>query len=155
MPSAENLDLIPYRSLRDAPGLNASAGMVESEGIPWARYIEALKRHLLLIVAIVLAGSALGFAATRAVVPVYDAQSTVWIAAGLAPQSGPIGPQQLLPPGSWIELLRSHSIVEPVVSQLRLNVHYKPADSLLFAGFESLPSLRPGAYVLQSVSGER
>jgi capsular exopolysaccharide synthesis family protein len=103
------------------------------------------------MLAIVAAGSALGLLAARRVEPVYDVQSTVWIASGVAPQSGPIRPQQLLPPTSWIELLRSYAIIDPVVRKLRLNVLYSvPADSIFFTGFESLPSVRPGAYLLKT-----
>jgi succinoglycan biosynthesis transport protein ExoP len=136
--------------------LPGSASALESEGIPWARYIDALKRHALLIVAIVAAGSALGMFVARRVQPVYDVQSTVWIAAVASSQSGPIRPQQLLPATSWIELLRSYAIIDPVVRKLRLNIAYRqPGDSIFFGGFESLPSLRPGAYVLKIGSDGR
>jgi succinoglycan biosynthesis transport protein ExoP len=145
----ENTHLVPYGAYAPPPLFQPpSTGIEESEGIPWARYIEALRRHALLILAIVAVGTSLGLFAVRRVQPVYDVQSTVWIASGLSPQSGPIRPQQLLPATSWIELLRSYSIVEPVVRKLRLNIHHKPADSVFFSGFESLPSLRPGSYVL-------
>lgn len=128
----------------------------ETEGVPWARYIDALKRHALVILAILASGSALGLFVAQRVEPVYNVQSTVWIASGVAPQSGPIRPQQLLPPASWIELLRSYAIVDPVVRKLRLNVFYRePADSNFFAGFESSQSVRPGAYLLKTESGGR
>ena len=130
--------------------------LFEPEGVPWGRYIEALKRHALLILAIVLLGSGIGIFAARRVQPVYDVQSTVWIASGSSQQSGPIRPQQLLPATSWIELLRSYSIIDPVVKNLRLNVGYKlPGDSIFFSRFESLPSLRPGSYLLKSEPGGR
>jgi capsular exopolysaccharide synthesis family protein len=52
--------------------------------------------------------------------------------------------------------LRSYAIVDPVVRKLRLNVTYRqPGDSIFFGAFESLPSLRPGAYVLKIESGGR
>src|SRR5450759_5205839 len=119
VPSGENVEVIPYRGSPGAWGLHGALAGAETEGIPWARYIDALKRHALLILAIVAAGSALGRVAARRVQPVYDVPSTVWIASGVAPQSGPIRPQQLLPPASWIELLRSYAIVDPVVHKLR------------------------------------
>jgi len=128
------------------PGVSVSPG--EPEGIPWARYIDALRRHALLIVAIVIGGTVLGKLAARRAEPSYDVQATVWIASGYNAQSGPIRPQQLLPSTSWVELLRSYSIVDAVVRKLRLNVHYTSADSVLFANFESQPNLQPGAYVL-------
>jgi len=152
-PSGENLELAPYgRPL----GPSGWPGLPESEGIPWARHIDALKRHVLLIIGIAAAGSALGLLAARRVQPVYEVQSKIWIAAGAAPQGGPARPQQLLPATSWNELLRSFAIVDPVVRKLRLNVRYKqPADSIFFTTFESLPSLRPGAYLLRTEPGGR
>ena len=150
------MDPIPYSAASFGPPELGGSGSPEDEGVPWERYIEALKRHALLIVAIVMAGSALGVIAARRVAPIYDVQSTVWIASGTPQQSGPIGPQQLLPPASWIELLRSYSIIDPVVRKLRLNVHYIPkADSVFFTEFESRPSLRTGAYLLKAESGGR
>jgi capsular exopolysaccharide synthesis family protein len=128
----------------------------EPEGIPWARYIDALKRHTLVIIAIVATGSAIGMFFARRVAPIYDVQSTVWIASGVPSQSGPIRPQQLLPATSWVELLRSFAIIDPVVRNLRLNIYYAaPGDSVFFSGFESLPSLRPGGYVLSTEPGGR
>ena len=153
IPSGENAELIARGAPYGPSGMYGPLAAAEPEGVPWARYIDALKRHALLILAIVIAGSALGLLAARRVQAVYDVQSTVWIASGVSPQSGPIRPQQLLPPTSWIELLRSYSVIEPVVRKLKLNVHYKQADSAFFAGFEVLPSLRPGAYVLKAESG--
>lgn len=133
-----------------------SAAPAEPEGVPWARYFDALKRHSLLIVALILAGSLAGMFAARRVKPVYDVQATVWITPSLSQQSGPIRAQQLLPPTSWVELLRSYAIIDPVVHDLRLNVNYtQPADSILFKDFESRPNLHPGAYTLKIEQGQR
>lgn len=152
-PSGENLELAPYgRPL----GPSGWPGLPESEGIPWARHIDALKRHVVLILGIAATGSALGLLVARRVQPVYEVQSKIWIAAAASPQGGPARPQQLLPATSWNELLRSYAIVDPVVRKLRLNVRYKqPADSIFFTTFESLPSLRPGAYLLRTEPGGR
>ena len=156
-PSGENVELVPYGS--PAPwGMHDTSPASEPEGVPWARYIDALKRHTLVIIAIVVTGSAIGMFFARRVAPIYDAQSTVWIASGAAgsSQSGPIRPQELLPTASWVELLRSFAIIDPVVRNLRLNIYYAaPGDSVFFSGFESLPSLRPGTYVLSTQSGGR
>jgi capsular exopolysaccharide synthesis family protein len=97
-----------------------------------------------------------GLFAARRVKPEYDVQATVWITPELSQQSGPIRAQQLLPPTSWVELLRSFAIIDPVVHDLRLNVSYEqPRDSVLFKNFESLPTLRPGGYVLKIENGRR
>jgi capsular exopolysaccharide synthesis family protein len=152
-PSGENLELAPYgRSL----GPSGWPGAPESEGVAWTRYIDALKRHVLLILGVAVAGSALGLFLARRVQPVYEAQAKIWIDPGGSPQSGPIRTQQLLPATSWNELLRSYAIVDPVVRKLRLNIGYRqPADSRLFSNFESLPALRPGTYVLEIDSAGR
>jgi succinoglycan biosynthesis transport protein ExoP len=122
----------------------------ESEPIPWSRYIDALKRHALLMLAIMLIGSALGLFAARRVKPEYNVEATLWINPGSGQESGPIRGQQLLPQTSWVELLRSFAIIEPVVRKLRLNVSYKqPWDSVFFRDFESRADLRPGSYVLK------
>ena len=156
VPPGENVELASYGAPPGAWGVRGDTPPPENAGVPWGRYIDALKRHALVIVLIVVAGSALGLFAARRVQPVYDVQATVWIASGLSPQSGPIRPQQLLPPTSWVELLRSYAIIDPVVRKLRLNIVYKqPGDSIFFSGFESLPSLRPGAYLLKTEPGGR
>ena len=119
------------------------------DGVPWGRYYQALRRHALLILVLVIVGSALGLFAAKRVRPVYDAQATIWINTGNAQQGGPIRGQQFFAPTSWLELLRSFAIIDPVVRNLRLNVWYnQPRDSILFRNFESKPALRPGVYVL-------
>jgi polysaccharide biosynthesis transport protein len=138
------------------PGFASAPFGGEPEGVPWARYIEAFKRHIILILAIVGIGTALGLYAARRVKPVYDVQATVWIAAGVSQQTGPIRPQQLLPATSWVELLRSYAIIEPVVRTRHLNLFYKqPSDSLFFRDFVSLPTLRSGSYTLTVDSKQR
>lgn len=149
--AARQVALTPYGQ---PPGRPDWSNAVEGEGIPWERYIDALKRHVLLIIAIVIAGSALGLGVARQTHPIYEAQSKIWIDPGGAPTSGPIRGEQLLPATSWNELLRSNAVVEPVVRKLRLNVSYlSPGDSILFTDFESRESLRPGAYVLKTAPG--
>lgn len=122
----------------------------EPEGVPWTRYLDVVKRHALFIIAVTVVGSGVGYLASKRVKPVYEAQATVWINGSTAQQAGPIRAQQLLPSQSWVELLRSFAIVDPVIRELRLNVTPKIAsDSVLFRGFESTDKLRSGAYVLK------
>ena len=111
--SGDHVNGMPYSSPSASPMLLGSTSAEDSEGVPWARYIDALKRHVLVIIAIVAAGSVVGMFAARRVHPVYDVQSTVWIAPGASSQTGPIRPAQLLPATSWVELLRSYAIIDP------------------------------------------
>jgi succinoglycan biosynthesis transport protein ExoP len=149
----ETVALLPYGRPPNPPDWPPH---YESDGIPWARYIDTLKRHALLILGIAISGSALGLLAARQVQPVYEAQSKIWIDPGGSPQSGPIRTQQLLPSTAWNELLRSYAIVDEVVHKLRLNVTYKQsADSVVFSSFESFASVRPGTYTLKIEPGRR
>ena len=123
--------------------------ITEPEGIKWGRYLEVLKRHWFMIIAIIVTGTVLGYFASKRVKPVYQAQATLWISATSAQPTGPIRVPQFLPNASWLELLQSFAIVEPVVRRLHLNAGPKnPSDSVLFRDFESGPNLHPGAYVL-------
>jgi len=127
-------------------------GFAEPEGIPWSRYIDAIWRHSPLILMVALLGSGVGLYAARWVTPVYDADATIWIntTPNGAQQAGPIRQQQLLSSASWVELLRSFAIVDPIVRELKLNISYKqPSDSVLFRNFDWTPSARSGAYALK------
>lgn len=133
-------------------GQSRSNGWSEPDGIPWLRYLDAIKRHMLLIIGVTAVGSALGFVLVKRVKPLYEVQATVWINTerpGNA-QTGPIRLQRQIPSASWVELVRSYALVDPVVDQLRLNISYtQPKDSVFFRSFESLPTLRPGSYTLK------
>lgn len=119
-------------------------------GIPVARMLDVLRRHALLIVLLTVAGSALGLVAAKRVRPVFEAQTTVWISGANTQQAGPIRAQELLPNSSWIALLRSFAIVDPVVASLHLNVNPRlPADSALFDDFQTTARVVPGAYTLR------
>jgi len=128
-------------------------GLSESEGIQWSRYIDAIWRHSLLILALALLGSLVGLYAARRVKLSYDADATIWI--NTTPngtqqnQTGPIRQPQLLTSASWVELLRSFAVVDPVVRDLKLNVSYTPTDSALFASFAWTPATRSGGYELK------
>jgi succinoglycan biosynthesis transport protein ExoP len=125
------------------------AGQLPPEGVNWQRYFDALKRHSLLIILFVAAGTAVGYRAALRVRPVFETQATVWINSPRAGQPNTPGSQQLLGQNSWVELLRSFAVVDVVVDRLNLNVFYRqPSDSNVFRGFISGPSLRPGGYVL-------
>jgi capsular exopolysaccharide synthesis family protein len=132
-------------------GPAAMNGSSEPEGIQWSRYFDAIRRHALLILAIAIVGSVVGLYAAKRVRPLYDANATIWIntTPNGAQLTGPIRQPQLLQSVSWVELLRSFAIVDPIVRDLKLNVTYaRPADSALFSSFQWTPATRSGAYTL-------
>src|SRR5437868_1750704 len=138
-------------------GLARANGSLEPEGVPWSRYVDAIRRRSILILVVTLTGSLIGFFVTRLLIkPLYNAEATVWINAtpnSAQNQTGPSGPirqQQLLSSYSWVELLRSFAVVDPVVRDLKLNINYKQSrDSVLFRDFDWTPSARSGSYKLK------
>lgn len=123
----------------------------EPGGVPWSRYVDVLRRNALLICAITGVGIAAGAVASRRVGAVYEAQATIWINESSSQQSGPMRAEQLLPSASYVDLLRSFAIIDPVVQRLKLNVFYKtPADSALFRDLSLAASFHPGTYVLRA-----
>ena len=119
--------------------------------ISWSRYFAALRRYKWLIVAILVVGTALGFGVTRMLAPVYEVHSTLWISTETRAEerATPIRAGEAPRETSWPELLTSFAILEGVVRQMSLNVTpAEPADTTLFAGFDTDERFRPGAYEL-------
>lgn len=129
----------------------------EPDSIHWSRYIDALRRNWFLIVAVAALGSAAGFLATRRIEPVYEARASIWInAAGSGiQQTSPIRQPQLFNSVSWAELIKSFSIVDPIVRDLRLNINFPSADSAAFRTFVWQPGTAAGSYSLTVDSARR
>lgn len=123
---------------------------VEEPGIPWGRYLSALRRYKWLILGIAVVGTGIGFAVTRMTVPEYQAQGTIWIADRETDTHGPVQGDELLGAGAWADLLKSSTIMDRVVE--RMGLYLWPAnvaDSAVFAGFQPGPGFRSGAYELR------
>ena len=128
------------------------AGSEPEKGVPWARYIAALKRYRWLIVAITVVGTGLGFVATRLIHPTYDVDATIWISreTNEGRSAGPIRSAELLNNLSWPELATSFAILDKVARKERL--YLLPAsrgDSTLFQSFSLAEKFRPGEYTLE------
>lgn len=104
------------------------------------------------MLAIIVAGTALGVVATRFTSPLYDVQATIWISQPETRQAndrGPIEAEELLNPTAWIELFKSFAVVDSVVTKLGLyRALETPGDSVAFAGFALAERFRPGSYRL-------
>src|SRR5687768_3098966 len=87
----------PYREAVPST-VGPAFGSDETKGIPWARYISALKRFKWLIVGITLAGTGLGVVATRFLRPTYEVDATIWISmeTNEGRNAGPIRSAELL-----------------------------------------------------------
>ena len=128
-------------------------GAGEDGGFPWARYVAALRRYKWSMLAIVIAGTALGVAATRLLDPVYEVQGTIWISTEdggpRREERGPIRAEELLNSTAWIELFRSFAVLDAVVRKMSLNLTpASEADAGAFAGFAVAERFAPGQYTL-------
>ena len=123
-----------------------------SEGLPWERYIAAIRRFKWLIAAVVIAGTAGGALVTKFIAPVYAVNAKVWVASESPERAdrGPIRAAELLSSASWTELLRSGRVLDPVVRKLQLYLLPESrGDSLLYASFSPGDRMRPGQYELR------
>jgi tyrosine-protein kinase Etk/Wzc len=118
-------------------------------GLDWRRYLAALFRYKWLVMAIVVVGSGLGFAASRVVSPIYEAQANIWVPTAPG-EEAPIQPEQLFTNVGWVELIKTSFVVlDDVVRDLRLYVQpAAPVDSAAFTTFGLAGSFRPGDYTL-------
>jgi polysaccharide biosynthesis transport protein len=125
---------------------------------PLLRHVDAVLRRKWLILVLTIVGTGAGVAASFMVPPRYQSQATVWIEGGARPRTagdgGPIRPAELLQSYAWIELLKSYTVLEPVVVERKLFLDPKdPADLSYFDSFRPTAALRPGAYQLAMGGG--
>lgn len=120
------------------------------------RSLAAIKRYKWLVLSVVAVGSAAGVTLTRFVEPKYDVSASIWIAAtpGRNGQLGPVAAPGLVNSDvAWMELARSFSVLDKVVSKLALYVYPDVAgDTLVVRDLYPSDSLQPGPYQL-SING--
>jgi len=125
------------------------------EGPDWHRAWSAIRRHTTLVLAIVAVGIVGSVGAAKHWRPTYRATTTISISSqnevqGRNAQLGPIRQDPLLQWESWIDLLRSYAILDPVVQSLNLNVSpNSPEDSVWFRGFTTGDNVRADRYTLK------
>jgi hypothetical protein len=94
----------------------------EEESLDWRRYVYALVRFKwLFLVALLVAGGA-SYWVWQTTPVEYRANGTLWIEGerGLLGGSGPIASDVLLVNNAWIQLLKSHTVLDSVVVDRRL-----------------------------------
>ena len=117
------------------------------------RILSSVLRYRWAVFAVLLVGTAAGYAASRTVAPQYRAMATVWIEGssrqGEGRQGGPIRPEKLLDSFGWIDLLKSFVVLDEVVRRERLYLTLEdPADSALFKDLQLADRFAPGKYTL-------
>ena len=119
--------------------------------------MRAVSRYKVLLAGITVVGTLAGLGASRLLKPVYQARATIWIqvtdrdADRAQGQQGPIQSAQLLgTPGGWLDLIRSHVVLDDVVRDARLYLTVKlPADTQALATLSAPGEVRPGTYRLE------
>ncbi len=118
-------------------------------GIPWERFIAAIKRYKWLVLAVALIGTTLSVLASRFVKPSYTVTSTIYIEEP-SQRAGPIRAEELLTSVQWVELLRTNAVLDSVVQRQQLFISTaKAKDSLLVHGFSLAQKFRPGSYTVE------
>jgi hypothetical protein len=113
-------------------------------GIPWERFIAAIKRYRWLVIAVALVGTVLSVLGSRFVRPEYTVTSTIYIETP-TDRNGPIRAAELLESVQWVELLKTNAVLDSVVQRQALFVTPARAkDSVLLKGFGLAPRFRPG-----------
>ena len=123
------------------------------KGLEWQRYLSVVLRFRWWIIAAAVLGTFAGGAASRVIVPGYQAQATIWIqssdARGGPDRGQPIGANQLLGASAWMDLLRSYVVLDEVVRDERLYLQARPRDQAVFEGFTVADEFHSGQYRLR------
>src|SRR5258705_10059652 len=122
----------------------------------WGRVLAAARRYKVVLAAITIAGTIAGFGASRFLKPTYQARATIWIqgadrdADRARGEQGPIQSEKLIgTPGGWLDLIRSHAVLDDVVREARLYLTIKsPADTTALTTLTAPGEVRPGKYRL-------
>jgi len=122
----------------------------EGGGIPWRRYLSALRRYKWLMLLVIVLGTGGSVLATRFMKPEYTVQATIWIESP-QPHGGPVRADAVVEGANWVELLTTYTVLDSVVARERLYLSFDdPKDSVLFTNFKLKERFRPGSYVLQT-----
>src|SRR5213596_3584804 len=141
--------LVPFQT-----GLPAPAPAPMSD---WAHVFAAARRYKVLVASVTVVGAFAGLVIGKFLKTVYQAQATIWIQAANqdrdrgAGDQGPIQSAQLLgTSGGWLDLIRSHVVLNDVVRQARLYLAPQSlADSAALATLTVPGEVRPGTYRLE------
>jgi len=119
-------------------------------GIPWERFIAAIKRYRWLVIAVALVGTVLSVLGSRFVKPSYTVTSTIYIETP-TDRNGPIRAAELLESVQWVELLKTNAVLDSVVQRQALFVTpARSRDSAILKGFALAPRFRPGPPIAAS-----
>src|SRR2546422_257371 len=157
-PTADPEQSAPDRRLVLAAATAARLAPRRDEAPPpedWRRVVTAIRTYRWLVIAVTGVGTLAGIIGARFLKPTYQARATVWLEipdpSAHERDQGPFQSGQLLGKATgWLDLLRSHVVLDDVVRQWRL--YLKPqsaADSAALATLAVSGDVRPGRYRLE------
>ena len=151
IPPDQGPSQVGVEAYSDVGGLGALAAAppLPEPGIPWGRYVSALRRYKYLMIGVVILGSAGSVIATRFLTPLYKATATIYIEPP-PDDAGPIRAAELLRSFGWLELLTTGVVLDSVAVSEKL--YLTPAnekDSPIFAGFSLADKIVTGDYKLE------
>ena len=126
---------------------------------PQAASVKALIASMLRYRALIIVGALLGaggaYIAWNMYVPMYTASGTIWVQGDNDEANlGPVQTGELLPAQSWMDLLQSFALLEPVVLEQGLYVEPLLAEDIpLFEQIEVVGDIDPGNYQLSVEEG--
>lgn len=118
-------------------------------GVPWGRYVSALRRYKWLMLAVIILGTAASLVATRFLKPEYKATATIYIEPP-PDDAGPIRAAELLRSFGWLELLTTGVVLDSVAISQRLYLTpTNEKDSTAFGDFALGDKYVTGNYTLK------
>ena len=115
---------------------------------PWSRLFATIKRSKWLVIGVTVLGTATTVIATHFLRSTYVARAVLWVEVPDPRSLNPISAGMLGVSG-WVELLRSHAVLDDVVREQRLNVLAQSKEGEAVLGTLTLgPTFEPGSYRL-------
>ncbi|NNF13892.1 MAG: polysaccharide biosynthesis tyrosine autokinase [Gemmatimonadetes bacterium] len=120
----------------------------EMEGLDWRRYVHSLVRYKWLIVVALLLGAGASYWVYQTTPVEYRAQGTLWIEDD-GGRFQPLQQDGAFESTSWIELLRSFSVLDSVVVEQRMHISAPREHGTHFASLKITDRLEAGAFELR------
>ncbi len=141
---------------------NRAAAEAAPPPTDFQKLLSAVRRHKMIVALVTAVGTGLGIVGAHFLSRQYEAKTILWIQSDIQPNGHPnpdadrqnvISADVITEAPGWVELVKSNTVLDSVVRNLRLYLKPKnPEDAAPLAGFTATDPVRSGRYVL-SVSG--
>jgi hypothetical protein len=152
LPASYDPRLPGLRGAETQPAVDFQPPLDEGDGTGGAqlqRYVAAVLRFKWPILALVIVGTAAGILLGRNTPRTYMAEVTFYFSGSDAAMQGPTHAATLLQRDAWVSLVRSFSVLDPVVRDQKLYLEHDRRDAEVLAGFDVETDFVTGEYVLR------